>query len=488
MRSCHNLSAGFDDPNLVSCAGLIPVMTLAERAGLHDLARAHVRVPGAAGSNADVKVAALVAGMVAGADTIDAMDLLRHGGMGRVSTAGRAPSTLGTFLRSFTFGHVRQLDAVASRVLVNLAARAPLLAGADQVAFVDIDDTIKATYGYAKQGAGYGYSGVKGLNALLAIVSTPLSAPVIAATRLRRGPTNSAKGAARLVADALVTARKAGATGQVTVRADSAYYIHDVIAAARTGVARFSITARMDPAVTRAIAQIPDTAWVGIKYPHAIYDQEEQRWVSDAEVAEIGFTDLGDLGVGHPALFFLVVDRVRVLDAHPGVVGDLGDRPGHGGVHAGGDGEPGPTGARGGDHVVVVVRRVAANSDLSGRPGLGRGDQGDHPDPRRRLGGHQVPARDLRRGRTTLGVRRRGRRDRIHRVHLTPPLRAHRCPPDRAPRQAPEPQDGPGRAGRPVLRLAPPRGLPRLGRVDARRRGHPPRPRDRGEGHRRVEG
>ena len=90
MRSCHNLSAGFDDPNLVSCAGLIPVMTLAERAGLHDLARAHVRVPGSTGSNADVKVAALVAGMVAGADTIDAMDLLRHGGMGRVLTAGRA--------------------------------------------------------------------------------------------------------------------------------------------------------------------------------------------------------------------------------------------------------------------------------------------------------------------------------------------------------------------------------------------------------------
>src|SRR5665648_272869 len=195
MRSCHNLSAGFDDPNLVSCAGLIPVMTLAERAGLHDLARAHVRVPGAAGSNADVKVAALVAGMVAGADTIDAMDLLRHGGMGRVSTAGRAPSTLGTFLRSFTFGHVRQLDAVASRVLVNLAARAPLLAGADQVAFVDIDDTIKATYGYAKQGAGYGYSGVKGLNALLATVSSPLAAPVIVATRLRKGSTNSARGA-----------------------------------------------------------------------------------------------------------------------------------------------------------------------------------------------------------------------------------------------------------------------------------------------------
>jgi len=239
MRVCHNLSAGFDDPNLVSCAGLVPVMALAERAGLHDLAATHVRVPGPAGSNPDVKVTALVAGMVAGADSIDDMDLLRHGGMGRVFTAGRAPSTLGTFLRAFTFGHVRQLDAVAARLLVNLAGRAPLLVGADQVAFLDIDDTIKATYGHKKQGAGYGYSGGKGLNVLLATCSTPVSAPVIAATRLRRGPTNSAKGAARLVADALVTAAKAGATGVVTVRADSAYYNHDVIAAARTGGARF---------------------------------------------------------------------------------------------------------------------------------------------------------------------------------------------------------------------------------------------------------
>ena len=195
MRVNHSISAGFDDPNLISCAGLVPVLALAERAGLHDLVDEHVRVPGSVGSNPAAKIAALIAGMVAGAHTFDAMDLLRHGGMGRMLTAGRAPSTLGTFLRAFTFGHVRQLDAVASRVLVNLAGRAPLLAGADQVAYLDIDDTIKATYGHKKQGAGYGYSGVKGLNALLAIVSTPVSAPVIAATRLRRGATNSARGA-----------------------------------------------------------------------------------------------------------------------------------------------------------------------------------------------------------------------------------------------------------------------------------------------------
>ena len=314
MRSCHTVSAGFDDPNLVSCAGLIPVMTLAARVGLHDLAAAHVRVPGSAGSNPDVKVAALVAGMVAGADSIDDMDLLRHGAMDRVFTAGRAPSTLGTFLRAFTFGYVRQLDAVASRVLVNLAGRAPLLVGADQVAYLDIDDTIRRTYGYQKQGAGYGYSKVKGLNALLAVVSTPLSAPVIAATRLRRGRVNSARGAARLVADALVTARKAGATGQVTVRSDSAYYNHDVIAAARTGGARFSITARMDPAVTRAITLIPDDAWVGIKYSHAIYDEDEQRWVSDAEVAEIGFTAFTSRKKAEHIAARLIVRRVKRLN------------------------------------------------------------------------------------------------------------------------------------------------------------------------------
>src|SRR5674536_39464 len=207
MRVSHSfpaISATFDDPNLVSCAGLAPTMALGQRAGLADLVSSTLTLKAIGGVNAHLKVPALVAGMVAGADSIDDMDLLRHGGMGRLFTGVRAPSTLGTFLRTFTFGHVRQLDAVASRFLVNLTGQVPVLAGADQVAFLDIDDTVKATYGHKKQGAGYGYSKVKGLNALLATCSTPLSAPVIAATRLRRGPTNSAKGAARLISDALV--------------------------------------------------------------------------------------------------------------------------------------------------------------------------------------------------------------------------------------------------------------------------------------------
>ncbi len=145
-------------------------------------------------------------------------------------TRVRAPSTLGTFLRAFTFGHVRQLDAVAAGLLTGLAAVTPLLAGADQIAYLDIDDTVKPTYGYAKQGAGYGYSGVKGLNALLATLSTPLAAPVIAGCRLRKGSVNSTRGASRLLADALVAAKAASASGVLVVRADSAFYNRDVLA------------------------------------------------------------------------------------------------------------------------------------------------------------------------------------------------------------------------------------------------------------------
>jgi hypothetical protein len=226
MRLSHArraVSVRFDDPNLVLCAGLAAVLALAARCGLGGLVADRVRITAKGGANAAVKVLALVAGMVAGADSIEDMGLLRHGGMGRLFDEVRAPSTLGTFLRSFTFGHVRQLDAVAARLLARLAAATPLLPGAEQVAFIDVDDTVKATYGYAKQGAGRGYTGVNGLNALLATVCTPLSAPVIAATRLRKGSTNSVRGAARMLADALATARRAGAGGLLIVRADSAY-------------------------------------------------------------------------------------------------------------------------------------------------------------------------------------------------------------------------------------------------------------------------
>jgi hypothetical protein len=315
VRVCHNISAVFDDPNLIGTAGLVPVMGLAEKAGLPDLVGEHVNVPGSAGANADLKIGSLVAGMIAGADSIEDMDVVRHGGMGRLFAGHRAPTTLGTHLRAYTFGHVRQLDAVASRVLVNLTGIVPgLLAGADQVAYLDVDDTIRATHGYAKQGTGYGYTGVKGLNVQVATLSTPTTAPVLAATRLRKGNAASNHGAARLIADAVATARRAGATGTLTVRADSAYYNHDVVAATRRAGARFSLTARMDPAVTAAISRIPEDAWVSIKYPDAIWDEQEQRWVSDAQVAQTSYTAFTSRKKAEHVTARLIVRRVRRLN------------------------------------------------------------------------------------------------------------------------------------------------------------------------------
>src|SRR4051794_30723206 len=161
VKLSHTLratSAAFDDPNLVSTGGLVPVLALAESAGLRDLADQHLSVPTDKGANASLKVASLVGGMVAGADSIDDMALLRHGGMGRVFARAYAPSTLGSFLRAFTFGHVRQLDAVASRFLIAVAGLTGLLgagsgsaAGTGQAgyALLDVDDTIIEVHGHA---------------------------------------------------------------------------------------------------------------------------------------------------------------------------------------------------------------------------------------------------------------------------------------------------------------------------------------------------
>src|SRR3954468_22077087 len=317
MRLSHArraISVRFDDPNLVSCAGLVPVLALAHRCGLARLLAERLTIAAKGGANAGAKVLALVAGMVCGADSIDDMDLLRHGGMGRLFDGVRAPSTLGTFLRAFTFGHVRQLDAVAAGLLARLAATTPVLPDAQKITFLDIDDTVRQTYGYAKQGAGRGYTGIKGLNALLAVVSTPTSPPLIAATRLRKGSTNSARGAAKLLTDALATIRRAGAAGLVLVRADSAYYGYDVIAACRRSGARFSVTARLTPTVVTAITGIDEQSWTPIRYPNAIYDEDEQRWVSDAEVAEVAFTAFTNRRKAEHVTARLIVRRVRRLN------------------------------------------------------------------------------------------------------------------------------------------------------------------------------
>ena len=300
MRLSHTLarmSVAFDDPNLVSPAGLVPVLALAERAGLADLADEHLSVPTDKGANAGLKVASLVAGMVAGADSIDDMALLRHGGMGRVFARAYAPSTLGSFLRAFTFGHVRQLDAVAARFLLALAAllglRPPPPDAGDSggFTFVDVDDTIVEVHGHAKQGAGFGYTRVRGLNALIATLTTPGCAPLVVAQRLRKGACGSPRGAQRLVGDAVKqTRRLLGEHAPVLVRMDSAYYGRDAVHAAITGGAAVSVTVRLDPAVKAAIASIPDDAWTTIKYLNAILDEATGTWVSKAEVAEVPYT------------------------------------------------------------------------------------------------------------------------------------------------------------------------------------------------------
>nr|NLI51648.1 IS1380 family transposase [Propionibacterium sp.] len=314
MRVSHSLEPVFDDPNLIAYGGLPAVMALAEQAGLHDLVDAHVTVPGTAGANTSAKVSAIIAGLVVGADSISDLDVLRHGGMGRVFAGLKAPTTLGTHLRAYRFGHVRQLDAVASRLLARLGAVSPILAGADQVVYLDVDDTIRETHGYHKQGAAYGYSKVKGLNAQVAILSTPTSAPVIAATRLRKGNIDSGHGAARLIADSLATLRRATTPTMVIVRADSAYFRHDVVAAATAAGAQFSVTARLNKAVTRMIAGIDEQDWTAIRYPNALFDDEQQRWISDAEVAEVPFTAFTSRRKAEHVTARLIVRRVKRLN------------------------------------------------------------------------------------------------------------------------------------------------------------------------------
>jgi hypothetical protein len=300
VRLLHGLAkihASFDDPNLVSRAGLVPVMALAQRAGLADLAGENVRIARRCGANAHLKVPCLVAGMAAGADSIDDLGVLRHGAMPALFGGIRAPSTLGSFLRSFTWGNVLQLGRVNRVFLGELARRAPLLPGKDTLAFIDIDSMQKRVYGHAKQGAAFGHTKiqgksllVRGLNALAATISTPLAAPVIAATRLRGGNANSARGAASLATEAVATARATGCSATIVVRADSAFYSAAFTGAVRAAGAFFSVTVQMNPHVKAAIVGIGEDAWTPIKYPRAIWDDQLACWVSDAQVAEVSYT------------------------------------------------------------------------------------------------------------------------------------------------------------------------------------------------------
>lgn len=213
---------------------------------------------------------------------------------------------------------------MASRFLTNLATQAPALIptpspGDDQTGgyvFVDVDDTIIEVHGHKKQGVGFGYSKVRGLNALLATVTTKQSAPVVVAQRLRKGSCGSPRGAHRFIADAIAATRRLpDMTGKkILVRADSAFYGRPSINAAITAGADVSVTVRMDPNVKRAITQIPADAWQTIQYTDAIFDEDTGRWISSADVAEVPFTAFGSRKKFQQVPGRLVVRRIPELN------------------------------------------------------------------------------------------------------------------------------------------------------------------------------
>jgi hypothetical protein len=305
VKVSHRFGAGsavFDDDHLVSYAGLVPVMTLATQTGLSRLLadKVHIAAPRikSGAVNPSPKLTTLIAGMCAGADCIDDVDVVRSGGMKSLFGGVYAPSTVGTLLREFTFGHARQLESVLREHLVALCERVDLLPGAtEQTVFIDIDSLLRPVYGHAKQGASYGHTKIagkqvlrKGLSPLATTISTPGAAPVIAGMRLRAGKAGSAKGAGRMVAQAIGTARAAGASGKILVRGDSAYGNRAVIAACVRHGARFSLVMTRNRAVERALAAIDEAAWTPVSYPGAVRDPDTGAWISDAEVAEIAYT------------------------------------------------------------------------------------------------------------------------------------------------------------------------------------------------------
>jgi hypothetical protein len=316
--------AVFDDDNLVSHAGLVPLMELAEQAGLSRLLGEHVRFTServkSGAANPTPKLTSIIAGMAAGADSIDDLDVIRSGGMKKLFGGVYACATLGIFLREFTHGHVRQLSAVLRRLLVALAQRTPVLAGIGERAFIDIDSLLRPVYGHAKQGASFGHTKIagktilrRGLSPLAVTICTLTAAPVLAGVRLRAGRAGSSKGAASMLTEAINTAIAAGAQAcNILVRGDSAYCGGKVIAAIIKAGARFSFAIARNSAVDAAINTIPDEAYTPVRYPGAVIDPDTGELISDAQVSEVEYTAFA--GTRYEITGRLVVRRV--LDAN----------------------------------------------------------------------------------------------------------------------------------------------------------------------------
>jgi hypothetical protein len=324
MRSSHNLArveTTFDDDNVVPNGGLQAPAALAQRLRVAELIDERVRLPAEAQgrANAGVKALTVVGAMLTGADSINDCDVLRAGAAPEVFTGIRAPSTIGTWLRGFDWAAVRTFDAV-SRIVLARAWAAGLGPDLHADLTVDVDSTICQTYGTAKQGARFGYTKVRGYHPLLA---TLVGTGEVLHARMRGGNAGSAKGAGTFIRETLRRVRDAGATGNLTVRADSAFYSRAFIGGCAAHDARFSVTVKLIKPIREAIEAIPPSAWVPIDY-----------WMDGgADVAETTYTAFK--GTKDQRDLRLIVRRVRptpgsqlaldvVHDYHP----MLTDRPG----------------------------------------------------------------------------------------------------------------------------------------------------------------
>jgi hypothetical protein len=276
----------FDGDRMVADAGLILPATLSQHLGVEALVDELVSV----GHRPGRKLLTVVHALLAGGDCIDDADILRSGATSEVvGHEVMAPSTIGTWLRSFTFGHVRQLDALTERLLTAAWAAGAGPGAAPLV--IDVDSTICQTHGYAKQGATYGYTRQRGYHPLLA---TRADTGEILHARMRKGSANSSRDAQRFVRETIRRVRRAGATGPIVLRADSAFWSAKVITACRDHNVRFSITVRATKAVVAAIDGIDETAWVDIDY-------------TDGGVAQVAETTLAGRR--------LIVRRTRLVGA-----------------------------------------------------------------------------------------------------------------------------------------------------------------------------
>jgi hypothetical protein len=290
MQSLHTpsrLSIIYDDDHAVANAGLALVGLLSEKLGLEQLTQEFVDVKPFPGR----RVATLVHALVAGASCIDDADVLRSRASSSVlSPRVMAPSTLGTFLRNFSFGHVRQLDRVSEMLMTRAWS---LGAGpGDEPMTIDIDSTICEVFGNQKQGAGYGYTHVLGYHPLPA---TRADTGETLHVRFRNGSANTQRGAQRFVREVVGRVRRAGASGPLTLRCGSGFFSQFVVQVCRDHEVRYSITVPQNPAVKRAIEQITEEEWTGIDYT-----LNGEAWVGETSYLDhrllVRRTKLSDLG------------------------------------------------------------------------------------------------------------------------------------------------------------------------------------------------